>query len=302
MPFTFVWVSDTQNYAYSNDVGLIEIVRYALREKENKNIVAVLQSGDLVENNALDEEWIKISDALEPLRGEIPFYCVCGNHDVGAGTGAGNVVKYGYEQYFRYDLCDVRTDEQRFNNGECWYRFLPEQKLLLLGIGWHIGDDDKARNAWLNDVLDAYADYPAVIVTHSFLYNDGNESADGLALEKAVLDRHSNVILVLCGHHRDIRRLTKTYPDGHSFTAVMYNLQADRKKSSGYCELLTFDPMTGKISFTSYSPVFDDYNCIDPKKETFTLENVYWAEPREALPSAEPDAVREEDPDENPGG
>ena len=107
---------------------------------------------------------------------------------------------------------------------------------------------------------------------------------------------------MLCGHHRGIRRLTKTYPDGHSFTAVMYNLQADRKNANGYCVLLTFDPMTGNISFTSYSPVFDDYTCIDPKDETFTIENAYWTEPRKASSTAEPDAAGEADPDENPGG
>lgn len=275
-PFTIAWIADTQNYAYSNDKGLEEIVRYTLEHREDLNIVAVLQSGDLIENNAVEREWEKIAGMLEPLRGEIPFYCVCGNHDLGVGTGASNVTKYGYDAYFRYDLCDVRDDAQRWHNGECWYQLLEEQGILLVGIGWHTGDGEKERNAWLNEVLDTYSEYPAVILTHSYLYNDGNETKDGLKLKKQLIDPHPNVRLLFCGHHKGARRLTNTYKDGRTFTAVMYNLQADRKKSNGYFVLITFDPLTRNVSFTSYSPVFDDYNFYDKTdKETFTLENAY---------------------------
>ena len=70
--------------------------------------------------------------------------------------------------------------------------------------------------------------------------------------------------------------MDKTYEDGRVFTAIMYNLQLDRKKGAGYCTLLTFDPLTRSISFTSYSPYFDDYNYLDdPRKETFVLENAF---------------------------
>jgi hypothetical protein len=73
-PFTILWIADTQNYAYKNDAGLISIVDYALKEKDELNIIAVLHTGDIVENNAKDEEWEKIRADVEPLRGVIPFY------------------------------------------------------------------------------------------------------------------------------------------------------------------------------------------------------------------------------------
>ncbi len=66
------------------------------------------------------------------------------------------------------------------------------------------------------------------------------------------------------------------HEDGTTYHAVMYNMQAEKRKASGYCMLVTFDPVTRSISFTSYSPVFDDYNYLDdPTKETFVLVNAY---------------------------
>ncbi len=276
-PFTLLWIADTQNYAYRNDEGLVSIVSYALREKDNLNIVGVLHTGDLVENNGKDSEWELIRDDIEPLRGVIPFYCICGNHDLGYGTGQATVRKYGYDQFFKYDLCDVKNDEQRFHNGECWYQFLEAQQLLLVGIGWHLDEDYSERQEWLDRVIDSYAEYPVVILTHNFLYNDGYYSTEGLKLENDLISKHPNIRLLLCGHHKGIRKLQTVYEDGErTFTAIMYNLQLDKKKGTGYCTLMTFDPITRSISFTSYSPFFDDYNYLDdPNQETFVLENGY---------------------------
>lgn len=275
-PFTFLWIPDTQNYAWGSDDGLKAIVSYALREKENLNIVAVVQTGDLVENNALDAEWEKIRDCFEPLRGLIPFYCVCGNHDLGAGVGPDMIAARGYEQYFKYDLCDVREEEQRYHDGECWYRFLDEQQILLLGIGWRLDKNTEERDEWVNSVLDAYSEYPAVIVTHGYL-DDASLIASGETLRKKVISKHTNVRLLLCGHRRGAVRTVTENEDGSTFAAVMVNLQDEREwNTTGYCMLVTFDPLSRSISFTNYSPVLDDYNYYnDPSKETFTLENAY---------------------------
>ena len=211
-----------------------------------------------------------------PLRGVIPFYCVIGNHDLGYGTGEKNVSKYGLEPYFQYALCDVREPEQQFNSGECWYTLFEEQNLLLVGVGWppDVGGED--RMEWLNSVLDRYADVPAVILTHAYLDNNKLESHSGMKLRKEVISRHPNVRLILCGHHKGAVRVERTHEDGTTYHAVMYNLQAEKQKASGYCMRITFDPVTRNISFTSYSPVFDDYNFMDdPSQETFVLENAF---------------------------
>ena len=57
----------------------------------------------------------------------------------------------------------------------------------------------------------------------------------------------------------------------------MFNLQDETdRRTSGYCMLVTFDPLSRTISFTSYSPVFDDYNYfLNTSVETFTLEDAF---------------------------
>lgn len=265
-----------QVYSYAADRGLDKLVSYLVQEREEQNIVAVLQSGDLIENNALESEWKRIAASLKPLRGKIPFYCIIGNHDLGYGVSKINVSEYGLLPYFRYDLCDVRDPEQQFKGGVCWYQFIGDRDLLLLGIGWPRESGFGDRIEWLNDVLDRYPDVPTLILIHNFLYNDGKETEIGLKLERELIKKHPNVRLLLCGHHRGVRRLTKSFHEGIDFTAVMYNLQEETKKASGYCMLITFDPVTRSVSFTSYSPVYDDYNYLDdPTLETFTLENAY---------------------------
>ena len=97
----------------------------------------------------------------------------------------------------------------------------------------------------------------------------------GTYLLDNVISKHSNVRLLLCGHHRGVRRWSQTYEDGRTFEAVMYNLQAENK-SLGYFMLLTFDPLERTISFTSYSPYYDDYNYYQKNEiETFTIEKAY---------------------------
>jgi hypothetical protein len=214
---------------------------------------------------------------LEPLREVLPLYCVSGNHDVGDLHSIVMIYKRGYEQYWKYDLCDVHSEEQRYNNGECWYQFLEEQQLLLLGIGWNLEKDTTERDAWLDSVLDAYSEYPVLIVTHGYLESDGEPNEIGQVLEKGLVSRHPNIRLLICGHRRGARRHQKVFDDGRVFNAVMVNLQNEGTRSTaGYCMLMTFDPLTRSVSFTSYSPYYDDYDYYPySKNETFTLENAY---------------------------
>jgi hypothetical protein len=99
----------------------------------------------------------------------------------------------------------------------------------------------------------------------------------GEYMEEEIVSRHSNVRLLLCGHHRKAYHMQKTFENGRTFTAVMVNLQAESLyATTGYCMLVTFDPVTRSIGFTSYSPFFDDYDFYPfSKNETFTLENAF---------------------------
>ena len=270
--FTIAWISDTQGYTFRDTEGLDSIVNYILENREALNIAAVVQTGDLVERHEVPEHWERIETAFAPLRGVVPFYCVAGNHDVGF---------YGYKHltyqyYLEHSLCDVKEEDQIFEDGKCWYDLREDIGLLLIGIGWMFDGDAPRFVEWAGDVLDRYSDYPALIVTHSFIYTNGLLSSDGEYLEKELISQHPNARLVVCGHHDGARRWSRMYEDGRTFHAMMLNFQDDKNRSRGYFTLLTFDPLFRNISVTTYSPFFDDYNYSkDPSKETFILEKAF---------------------------
>ena len=273
-PFTLLWVSDTQIYSYLKPQALEAMVSYALEQKEAQNIAAFLQTGDIVERHDMPQLWKNIERELEPLRGNIPFYCVAGNHDVG---------DYGmhitdYQPYKDHALCDVSDPERMFRNGECWYERREDLGLLFVGVGWRIEDDPSTKYLdWLHEVMARNTDLPAVLLVHSYLYNDGNLNDNGRLLEKEIVSRYDNIRLVLCGHHDGARHRTDVYGENHSVSALMFNYQDDTKRTSlGYCAILRFDPVTRSVSVTSYSPYNDDYNYYeDESRETFTLENAF---------------------------
>ena len=140
---------------------------------------------------------------------------------------------------------------------------------IIPGIGWQNGT---AYAEWLNERIHAYNDLSGVLLVHSFLNDDGSLSVNGKRVEKEILRRSPSVRLVLCGHNDGSARWSKTYDDGHTVNAMMYNFQDDKKYGLGYARVLMFNPKTRNIAVTTYSPYLDDYNYYkNVERDTFTL-------------------------------
>lgn len=275
-PFTIAWITDTQEYSYMQEPVLESMFTYILDEKENLNIIAVLQSGDLVEHNAIESEWERIQSVTDLLKGKLPFYCVAGNHDLGYRSGSSHNRILGYEMYKRYSPCDVKSEEQLFYDGESWYQPFTEQGFLLIGFGYIFEDHLDEWLVWMDDVLTRYADMPVILLTHEFLDGEDMLSNDvGKRVEREIIAKYPNIRLLLCGHARGAIRWERIYENDRSFMAYMYNFQ-HKTDGVGYMVLMTFDPVTHAISFTSYSPYRNDYNYSRKASvETFVLENAY---------------------------
>lgn len=265
-PFSLIWFSDTQYYAYKKPEIFVSMADWAIRVREEYRTLAVVCTGDIVDNRNYQRHWDNADAAISKIREAMPFYCVAGNHDVGADS-------VDYSAYLRADFCTA-PDTMRFSDdGRCWILPLPEQGLLLCGIGWQ-NDADYA--AWLIEGMSEYPDFSAILLVHSFLNDDGSLSTNGKRVEKAILQKCSNVRLVLCGHNDGSARWAKTYSDGHTVNAVMYNFQDDKKYGLGYARILMFNPGTRNIAVTTYSPYLDDYNYYkDVARDTFTLYDAW---------------------------
>ena len=265
-PFSLIWFSDTQYYAYKKPEIFLSMADWAVRIRSEYNAAAVVCTGDIVDNRNYTRHWTNAEAAISVISESMPFYCVAGNHDVGAD-------KVEYETYLSYDFCTAPDGMEFTENRRCWVLPLREQGILLCGIGW---SNDDAYADWLNTRIDAYAQLSAVLLVHSFLNDDGSLSTNGKRVEKEILRRSPSVRLVLCGHNDGSARWSKTYDDGHTVNAVMYNFQDDKKYGLGYARILMFNPKTRNIAITTYSPFLNDYNYYkDTSRDTFTLYNAW---------------------------
>ena len=265
-PFSLIWFSDTQYYAYKKPEIFLSMADWAVRVRQEYNAVAVVCTGDIVDNRNYTRHWTNAEAAILRVREAMPFYCVAGNHDVGAD-------KVEYETYLEYDFCSSPSAMAFSDDGHCWALPLPEQGILLCGIGWQ---NDASYADWVNEHIAEYADLPAVLLVHSFLNDDGSLSTNGKRVEKAILRESPSVRLVLCGHNDGSARWSRTYDDGHTVNAMMYNFQDDKKYGLGYARILMFNPGTRNVAVTTYSPYLDDYNYYrESERDTFTLYDAW---------------------------
>ncbi len=267
-PFSLYWVSDTQVYAYRSPKVYNKIFAYMANSCQAQNALGVLHTGDLVDNRNEPRHWGNAKAAIGLIQGRLPFWCVAGNHDVGADRA-------DYSTYLSYGFCAAEEGDQLYRDGVCWYDLITAagQDFLLLGIGWQT---DTGYLSWARGVLEAYPDRKAILLVHSFLTDKGGLTATGKTLERELVSTCPNVRLVLCGHNDGSVRWAKTYEDGHTVNALLYNFQDDKKNGLGYLRILTFDPGERSLHVTTYSPWFDDYDYHkDASKDTFTLTDAW---------------------------
>ncbi|MDO4565565.1 MAG: metallophosphoesterase [Clostridia bacterium] len=268
-PFCIAWISDTQYYSYSKPAVFLSMTEWLVANKDGYDIRFVVHTGDIVDNHTYDRHWENAKAAIDVLAGELPLYCVAGNHDV--GTGAAD-----YSRYSQYDFCDQRDEAMQYEGGECWYHTFTEggTDFLLLGIGWQADDD---CIPWCEEVISSHPDHVGIIIVHSFLSSGGKLSTNGELIEQRLIAPYPSVRLLLCGHNDGSVRLRFEYEEGaRTVNAMMYNFQDDKQNGLGYLRLLVFDPLTRNISVTTYSPYLDDYDYYqDESRDTFVLTDAF---------------------------
>jgi Icc protein len=157
----------------------------------------VLASGDLV-NDGRDAQYEHLRELLAPLRA--PLYLMPGNHDDRAGMRRAFP---SHEELGRGDTLDYVVDG-------------PVRLVVLdtLVPGAPGGRLTRRQLSWLDDVLRAAPQTPAIVALHHPPFATGIGHMDAMALDQGpadglaeVVSRHPHVERVVCGHlHRAISR------------------------------------------------------------------------------------------------
>ena len=119
-PFSLIWFSDTQYYAYKRPDIFLSMAEWATSIRAEYNAGA--------DDRNYTRHWTNAEAAIEKITESMPFYCIAGNHDVGAD-------KVEYETYLSYDFCTAPESMEFSGDRHCWVLPLYEQGILLCGIG-----------------------------------------------------------------------------------------------------------------------------------------------------------------------
>lgn len=276
--FTVVWVPDTQNMTLNDYAGVRSIGEWIEQNRESRNIVIAVHTGDIVTGGLGDKNWERMTPALSRIREAVPFLTAAGNHDVGGKA-------FLYDYYLKWRPDTELPEEQLYEGGKCSWRIVdtPNGKLMFVAVG-SFNVKDEAVYEWVNAALKANAGTPAVIVTHDYLLYNAELSGTGKFVFERIVKENPNVRFVLCGHNNDANmRVTELDDDGdgtpdRTVYQMLMNMQNDDRKT-GYFRILTFLP-DGSLDVADYSALLDDYDYFKEKDaraahESFVIEKAF---------------------------
>lgn len=262
--FSIIWISDTQLYSESYPESFFAISDWILSQMESKDIRFVFHTGDLVNASRSEKQWQNAQNAMSRLDGKVPYLTAAGNHDVGK--------KYNYNLYSSYIDSARKTQLPGgvYKEGRSRYALFSAdgRDYVFISIGFEKKGPDKEETDWINGVLSYFNTRTAVLITHSYLHsNPSRLTSQGNVIFENIVKPNPNVWLILCGHCRKPASRTDRLDDDNDGKAdrtvytVLSNYQDAPRGGSAYVRILDFKKKY--ISFTTYSPVLDDYTYFD---------------------------------------
>lgn len=288
--------SHAANYAYSMAVlGDIQTTNYYYRDKlsapfdwiidnaEDKNIQYVFGLGDITDMSteaeflAAKEQYLRLKEA------GIDQTIIRGNHD------------WSYNNYITYeDFGDGLVSYD--GTMRSYYRLttIGGVKYMMLSLDFFPNDDVVA---WADEVIAAHPDYNVIISTHGYfddgmIIGDGNLLQDediqwvddpttansGQDLFDKLVNKHSNIVLLLCGHaipvdHGPSYEVTNR-ADGSKVVQLMVNhqhLEYYGKQSYGMVAMLYFSE-DGKNVQLEYFSTVNEMFYMEKFQYEFTLD------------------------------
>lgn len=246
---------------------------YILNDPHNRNITAVVHTGDVVDSYDEDWQWDNASSFVK-IASELPTVVLAGNHDVNKYVSH----ERAYEYYANRPIITKWNEGcTLYQDGRASYRLISEGgcDFIIGAIGF---DFDKAMMQWLRDAFLDHSDRVGILLAHSVLYNWQQFTPEGKMLNENIVIPCSNIRLVLCGHFGGIDYRTDERDEGQrQVTTMMFNPQYLYKRGYGYMRFLSFDPILRTVTASIYSPVFDSETFPDQKQELqcVIIENAF---------------------------
>ena len=232
---SIILMPDIQSYSkFGRNHGITELMTAWIADNlQALNVIAVMQNGDLVEQNGIDkpdgvngdqtgaQQWRSVSRAFERLDGNIPYILATGNHDYGI-TNAENrntqlpnyfpIDRNSAWQGVLVECCRNRIGKKTLENAAYEFKFPQGDKLLIVSLEFA---PSNPVLAWAKTLIssDAYKDCSVILMTHSFIKSIASGNARvvkenykvkdvnyGQAIWDKLVFPSDNIRLVICGH------------------------------------------------------------------------------------------------------
>lgn len=283
--FTVVALPDTQYY--SENVGGNRAAIYTAQtdwivaQKNFLNIAFVMHLGDVTDHGdnpaTRDAEWANATNAMYRLENPnttmlaqgIPYVMAVGNHDQYPNGDDDNGTTIYFNTFFGVH---PQTGVNHFA-GKAYYGGTSEPTkadnnytlfsasgldFIVISMEYSATPDPEDLQ-WADDLLKAYPDRRAIMVSHHTV-NTGNPasfSPMGRAMYDA-LKNNPNLIMMHGGHIHGEGRRVDTY-QGRPVHSILADYQGRANGGDGWLRILTFKPSRDEVQVQTYSPTRNEY-------------------------------------------
>ncbi len=277
--WSMVYLPDVQNYNSSdgNHVRLIGQMNWILNNKDAFKIQAVIQGGDIVNQNQSNAQWQRAKEAFHMLDGQVPYILAAGNHDFGTTNFQNRNTQYN--SYFKITdnplnnpatggIIKGTFEANKLENSYSTFTAPDGRNMLIFNLEYY---PRQAVLNWADSIAGQaqYADYTAVLLTHSFIGSGNNrwnasypiEGNDGVEMWNELVKVNGNFEMTFNGHLGGDGTGYRVDANNASVDVhqMFFNTQFETNGGNGWLRVVEFMKDGQTVKVRTYSPHFGLY-------------------------------------------
>ena len=296
--WSMVYLPDVQNYNSSDGdhVRLIGQMNWIIDNKAAWNIKAVIQGGDIVNQNQSDAQWERAEEAFDMLNGQVPYILAAGNHDFGTTNFQNRSTQYN--TYFKITdnplnnpatggIIKGTFEPNHLENSYSTFTAPDGREMLIFNLEYY---PRQAVLDWADSIAGQaqYADHTAVLLTHSFIGSGdtrwnvaaneypGIEGNDGTDMWNELVKVNGNFEMTFNGHLGGDGTGYRVDANnaGTNVHQMFLNTQFETNAGNGWLRVVEFMKDGQTVKVRTYSPHFDLYRTNGASNLDLTISHL----------------------------